>query len=214
MLTKVPPQAGQKLVATVERPLLPAAPGVEQEFSEIVERVYPNALNRAAKVLENLDDAHDAVGTAIEKVWAVWTQLTPEQMSDAYLYRAVKSEIAEVIRERQSRSVVSIEDAERELDELAFEQIERASRHLKPADKLDAVIAAMPSRRREVVLLVHVFHFRYQEVADMLGLSIGTVNTHMRLASAEIRAAFKGQFRLGDGDTPKLASKTGEDSNV
>lgn len=214
MLTKVPQQPGQKLVATVERPNLPAAPGVEREFSEIVERVYPNALNRAAKVLENPDDAHDAVGTAIEKVWAVWRQLTPEQMSDAYLYRAVKNEIAEVIRERTARTLISLEDAEHKLDEMAFQQIEQASRHLKPGDKLDLALAAMSRRRREIVLLVHVFNFKYEEVAEMLGLSMGTVNTHMRLASAAIRVAFNGQFRLGDGETPKLTSKTGEDSHV
>ena len=214
MLTKVPQQPGQKLVATVERPRLPADPGVERDFAEIVERVYPGALNRASKILENRDDAEDAVGTAIQKSWSVWTTLTPEQMSDAYLQRAVTNEIINVIRERRSKDVVSIDEVELELEQIAFAQIEQASRHVKPADKLDAVIAAMPRRRREVVLLVHVFNFKYQEVAEMLGLSMGTVNTHMRLASAEIRAAFKGQFRLGEGDTPKLTSKTGEDSNV
>lgn len=214
MLTKAPQTPGQKLVATIERPRLPAAPGVEQEFSEIVERVYPSALNRAAKVLENVDDAQDAVGTAVQKAWAVWTTLTPEQMSDAYLQRAVTNEIIAVIRERRDKTVVSIEDVELELEQLAFAQIEQASRHVQPADRLNAVLALMPRRRREVVLLVHVFNFKYQEVADLLGLSIGTVNTHMRLASAEIRAVFDGQFRLGDGEASKLTSKTGEDSNV
>lgn len=214
MLTKVSQTPGQKLVATVERPRLPAAPGVEREFSEIVERVYSGAVNRAAKVLENLHEAQDAVGTAIQKAWAVWTTLTPEQMSDAYLQRAVTNEIIAVIRERRDKTVVSMEDVERELEQLAFAQMEQASRHVQPADRLDAVLALMPRRRREVVLLVHVFNFRYQEVADLLGLSIGTVNTHMRLASAEIRAAFHGQFRLGDGEAPKLGSRTGEDSNV
>lgn len=214
MLTKAPQQPGQKLVATVERPRLTADPGLEAAFSEIVERVYPNAINRAEKVLENRDDAHDAVGVAIERTWSLWTELTPEQMTDAYLYRAVKNEIAAVIRDRTEKAVVSIEDVEFELDQMAFEQIQLASRHLGPGDKLDMLLGAMPKRRREIVLLVHVFDFKYQEVAEMLGLSMGTVNTHMRLASADVRATFGGKFRLGAADVSKLTAKTGEDSNV
>jgi RNA polymerase sigma factor (sigma-70 family) len=218
-LTRSSPHPQDRLIGTVEPTMLPTSPGIEAQFTAIVERVKTHALNRAEKILENSDDALDAFSAAIGKTWTIWRTLTPEEMSDAYLHRAIDNEVIAIIRYRMEKEtrLVSLEDAQHELEELAFAAIEQASRHEQPSDKLDAVIAAMPRRRRQAVLLAHVYNFQYHEIAEMLGLSIGTVNTHMRLASKEIRAAFGGHFRLGTGDQhnpPRLRLTAGEDSNV
>lgn len=183
-----------KLVGVVDQPELPAAPGVERMFREIYERVLPHCMRRAERFLSK-DEARDAVHNAMQRAWALWRGLTPEEMSDAYIYRAVHREI--IVMARRNDRMVDLEDAEAELAQHAIEDIDHFTRPTTAQAVHDAAIEAMPPRRRQVMLLVQRFHLTYAEVAEQLDMSIGTVNTHMRLANEQIRAAFTASgFRL------------------
>jgi RNA polymerase sigma factor (sigma-70 family) len=189
-----------RLVQVVDQPELPAAPGVERMFREIYARVLPHCM-RHAETLLSKEEARDAVHNAMQRAWALWRGLTPEEMSDAYVYRAVHREI--IVMSRRNDQMVDLDDAEAELAQHAIEDIDHFTRPTTAQAVHDAAIDAMPPRRRQVMLLIQRFHLTYEEVGEQLGMSIGTVNTHMRLANEQIRVAFTASgFRLDRSKGP------------
>jgi RNA polymerase sigma-70 factor (ECF subfamily) len=53
---------------------------------------------------------------------------------------------------------------------------------------LDLAVAALPPRYREVIALFHVQHKSYAEIADTLGVPMGTVMTWLHRARKELKA--------------------------
>ena len=200
-LTRHRSERRERLVGVEPPPWLPAAPGVEQMFVEIFRRVAPRAIKHARRFLSR-EDARDALSNALDKAWRHWKHLTPEQMSDAYLYRAVHHEI--VLVYRKNKRLVGLDDAKAELTQLAIGEIDAFTRTTTAQDVLDLVIAAMPQARRNVMLLVQQ-GMTHTEVAQHLQIARGTVSRHVITANEEIRAAFKHRgFRLAPG-TPGRA---------
>jgi RNA polymerase sigma factor (sigma-70 family) len=52
---------------------------------------------------------------------------------------------------------------------------------------LPAALATLSERQREVVMLLHCFDWTLGEVADVLGMSKGTVQVHERRGLARLR---------------------------
>jgi RNA polymerase sigma factor (sigma-70 family) len=199
-LAKRTNEPDDRQLGVVDPPELPAAPGVERMFREIYERVQPHALRHAEKLLSR-DEARDAFHNALARAWNLWRKLTPEEMSDAYLYRAVKREVIAMCR-RNDR-MVDLEEADAQITQMALRDIDQFTRATTAEDVIDVVLAAMPARRRQVYLLIQRYQMTYKEVAEQLDITVGTVNTHMLRANEAMRAAFKEKgFRLGKTEGP------------
>jgi DNA-directed RNA polymerase specialized sigma24 family protein len=57
--------------------------------------------------------------------------------------------------------------------------------HIEPG--LVAALGGLSERQRLCVVLVHAFGYRNQEVADLIGISVGSVQTHGRRALTRLR---------------------------
>jgi RNA polymerase sigma factor (sigma-70 family) len=52
-------------------------------------------------------------------------------------------------------------------------------------------LAELPERQRTAVLLIHGFGWTYAEVAEFLGVAVGTVQTHVERAMAKLRSVLE-----------------------
>lgn len=181
-------------IGVVPRPVLPAAPGDEDLFRVLYERMQTLGVDHASRFLST-GEAKDVVCDALCELWERWSRLTVEQRTIAYFLGAIHYHILRRLRE--NRKLVGLDDAEAELSHLAVHEIDTPTRGMTPEDVLDVAVEAMPPRRRLVFQAVRE-HFRtYKEIGDMLSMSEGTVNTHMRLAYDDVRAALRRHgFRL------------------
>jgi RNA polymerase sigma factor (sigma-70 family) len=199
-------------VGTVPQDSLPAAPGAEEMFGELYRRVAPVAVDHAARFLSQ-GEARDAVSDAFADMWLRWKKLTPEQRSGAYVLGAVHYQILKQLRD--NKRLVDLDDAEAQLTRLAIHEIDTPTRVTTADDVIDLVVAAMPHRRREVFLLVRELRYTYKEVAELLSISEGSVNTHIRLAGDDVRTALLHHgFRLTAGGVARLAPGTREATDV
>src|SRR5688572_9095182 len=199
-------------VGIVPRPSLPAAPGKEEMFGELYGRLLPLAVDHAARFLSE-GEARDAVSDAFAEVWVRWTKLEVEQRTAAYVLGAVHYHILQ--RLRDNKRLVGLDDADAELSHLAIHEIDTPTRATTAGDVVDLVIGAMPHRRREVFLLVRELRYTYKEVAALLSISEGTVNTHMRLAAEDMRTALQRHgFRIAAGGTARLTPGIKEETDV
>jgi RNA polymerase sigma-70 factor (ECF subfamily) len=55
--------------------------------------------------------------------------------------------------------------------------------------KLSGALAQLSPRQREVVVLVDAFEWTHREVADLLGIRLSSVQTHLERGLARLRAA-------------------------
>jgi RNA polymerase sigma-70 factor (ECF subfamily) len=53
----------------------------------------------------------------------------------------------------------------------------------------------LPEEFREVVLLADVEDFAYKEIAEMLGIPVGTVMSRLSRARRQLRIKLKGTYR-------------------
>jgi RNA polymerase sigma-70 factor (ECF subfamily) len=101
-----------------------------------------------------------------------------------YLYRAVRNGSLNALRDARRR----VDLTERATTKPSIEQ------ELEAADLARAVariVARLPERCREVFRLNRYHHLTYAEVAQVLNLSVKTVELHMARALRELRARIK-----------------------
>jgi RNA polymerase sigma factor (sigma-70 family) len=167
---------------------LPAAPGLEERFRSFYIRLHPRALVFACRFASRAD-AEDAVQDAIMALWIRWRQRGPEPLDDHYFLALVRNKVSD--RRRAERRMVSLDDAEVQLDALAFHAAPPyPTRGETRADVLDLAVAALPPKRREVFVLAQEQEYTYKEVGAVMRVSEDTVKTHLRLAMADVREAF------------------------
>ena len=196
LVREVPPPHGNQVIR-LDR---------ERVFAETYQRLHGSLLDFAERMVGK-ENARDVVGDAVLALWINLHSLTPGTLTDNYFFAAVRNRAYKVLDENME--IVSLEDAEIELERMAVREAGSSygTRGDLRADVLDAALAAMPPRRRAVLLLVKEQGFGYEEAAEILGLSIGTINTHIRLANQHLRAAFeRAGFRIINPQPRRLLS--------
>jgi RNA polymerase sigma-70 factor (ECF subfamily) len=206
------PERTDLLVGPVPGTHQPTTAQLEQLFLEAYRRLHGRVLDHAERFLDK-EDARDAVADAMQALWQLWPGLPPEkQQSERYVFGMVHHSVFRMLR--RNGALVSLDDAEQELDQQAIAAAPDETGRETVADVLDAALAAMPPRRREIFLLVREHSFTYAQAAEALGLAYGTINLHMHLALDDLRAAFtRAGFRIAAPRPGRLPSPKGGAAN-
>lgn len=142
-------------------------------------------------------DAEDAVQEACSRAWLGLDDLRDPTKVRAWLYRILRSVLSEneerSARRRQLVSITRLEEAHDELvssdADPVFEEV--ASR--LTGDEVRAALAQLPDDFATVVELHDIDGFKYYEIADIVGVPIGTVMSRIsrgrRLLAGAVTAA-------------------------
>ncbi|MEX0994395.1 MAG: sigma-70 family RNA polymerase sigma factor [Balneolaceae bacterium] len=134
------------------------------------------------------DVADDLIQTAFVYIWENRKQIKPDLSLKAYLFRIAYSRMINHFNSEKRLSGIEINS-----------QVEQKnpSDHLEYLDlksSLDQAIGKLPDKRKMVFTSCFIHELTYRETAEMLDLSIKTVETHMALALRDIRKSLK-QFQ-------------------
>lgn len=148
------------------------------EHEERIYRKYADGLIRYATVLVGPSEAEDVVMEAVRKVLTAGG-LAHADNAKAYLYRAVHNTAATATKRASAR-----------------EAKERAAAFRDPIVSLGEVdldvvhaVAELSTQQRAVVWLTYWDDLRPDAVAEILGVSVGSVKRHLARARAAIRKA-------------------------
>ncbi|HYN93224.1 MAG TPA: sigma-70 family RNA polymerase sigma factor, partial [Pilimelia sp.] len=83
------------------------------------------------------------------------------------------------------RAVARVEPAAEPLDERAAARLDAA----RGAAEVARAVAALPRRQRDVLLLYAVAELEYAQIAEALGVPLGTVQSALHRARTKVRAA-------------------------
>lgn len=147
----------------------------------------------ARRMLRNQDDAEDAVQEIFLDVWKNAARFDPAQASETtFVAMIARRRLIDKIRHTQRRiSAGSIDDVLAEpstRDDKVMQTNVEAREAAKALDQLRP-------EQREVLQLSIVHGLSHQEIADSMGMPLGTVKTHARRGIIQVREI------LGLGDT-------------
>ena len=167
------------------------------EFREELVELLPRLRRFAYGLSGHRDDADDLVQAACERALDRADQWEPGTRLDSWMFRIVQNLWFDRLRSRKVRGEQVDESAlEQQADEQAHRLPEVRSTFARVAAQLDT----LKPEQREVLLLVCVEEYSYQEAAELLQIPVGTVMS--RLARARLQL----QERL---QTPLVADRKG-----
>ena len=166
-----------------------ARAGEREAFSDLVRVRIDRLYLLAQRVLRDVDRAEDALQEALVTAWKDLPGLRDPERFDAWLYRiVVRACVTEAARERRRFSNMRIMPLDIPMADDDFravadrDQLERGFRHL-PADQ------------RALLVLRHFEGRDPAEIADILGIPIGTVSSRLHHAYRAMRAALDAESR-------------------
>ena len=178
----------------MQRDLVEAARRGDHEAFEVLAIAAADRLYAIARlVLRDTHQAEDAVQDALTRAWRQLPRLRDPERWDAWLYRLIVNACADEGRRRRrwSAEVRMIRSEPITLDSAASladrDQIERGFRRLKPS-------------QRAAVVLRFYLGLSVPEVAEALGVPIGTAKSRIYYATEAMRAALEADADVAVSD--------------
>jgi len=152
----------------------------EQLYRIHVGRVYALCL----RITGNTAEAEDLTQEAFVRAWRKLTSFRGESAFSTWLHRLTVN-LALTNRRSHARRVARVVTS----SDLAA--IERPAMAAAPAPALDLeqAIAKLPDGARRVFVLHDVEGYRHQEIADMMGLAVGTTKAQLHRARRLLKEA-------------------------
>jgi len=171
--------------------LVRARRGDRRAFGSLVKRHMRRAYFAALGLVGSEDDAMDLSQEAFARAFRARGSLDPERPFYAWLYTILRNLCFNFLRDTKGRR----RKLEAASDWLVDEATARAAREnpesravaAQMRRRLMASIESLPEREREMLVLKEFEGLRYREIADLLGIPIGTVMS--RLYAARLRLA-------------------------
>ena len=137
------------------------------------------------RMLRNSDDAEDAVQEIFVDVWKNAAKFDESRSSETtFIAMIARRRLIDRIRSTSRRISA---DA---LDEVMAEPVDRADRTMQTSLEANDAVKALNSLRpeqQEVLRLSIVQGLSHQEIADRIGIPLGTVKTHARRGILQAR---------------------------
>jgi len=173
----------------VQRDLVEAARHGDHEAFEVLAAGAADRLFAIARlILRDTHLAEDAVQEALVHAWRQLPRLRDPERWDAWLYRLIVNACNDQGRHRR-RFAVEVQMIRTEptaTDDVAAlgdrDQLERGFRRLKP-------------EHRTAVVLHHYLGLSVPEVADAMGVPVGTAKSRIHYATEALRAALEADAR-------------------
>ena len=148
----------------------------KQAFEHLFKDNYPQMYRMAFSMVENADDAKDAVNQVFTQMWRNKPKVSDDSIR-GYLLAATRNQCLHILRQRQ---------LQRETEESRNEEREELLQALR-----QVIDNHLTEQDRRVLQLHYDEEMTYAETAAVLGISTAAVNKHITRSLAKIRSTLK-----------------------
>jgi RNA polymerase sigma-70 factor, ECF subfamily len=149
-----------------------------------VDRLYGIARN----ILRDAELAEDATQEALVRAWRDLPALRDAERFDAWLYRLLVNACADVgRRRRQLRAEITVVSTEPS-------ELDRAT-ELADRDELERGLRRLTDAQRGVLVMSFYLGLSHGELAEILGIPVGTAKSRLHYAIEALRAALAADAR-------------------
>ena len=177
-----------------------AAAGDQEAFRKLMERYKGRAYGVALGILGNPDEAVDAVQDAFIKAYYSLKDFRGGSSFFTWFYRMLVNGSIDRWRKTGRKGEVSLDETRMSEDDSPSETgnyprtPEELAGNRQLADGLAEAIAALPEYHRAVIILREVDGLSYDEIAESVGCSVGTVMSRLHYARGRLKETLK-KFR-------------------
>jgi RNA polymerase sigma-70 factor (ECF subfamily) len=171
----------------------------EQEITGLLDRLYGTAL----RLSKNRADAEDLVAETVTKAWANFGSLHDRQCFRGWLFRILTNTFLSECRKTAPLSIEALAEAQGEDEEPAFSLFDRLHQPFllwwgNPEQEflnkvlqqdLQKAVDALPKVFRVPVILSDLQGLSYQEIAETLGVPVGTVRSRLNRGRSQLQKA-------------------------
>ncbi len=184
------------LQATDQESVRRCLAGESDAFAALVERYGGRVFNIALRIAGDRDAADDCAQEAFVRAYRALHQYDPAYPFGPWLYRIVTNTSLNHVQRWRRHESTSDDDAPDIAEPAESGPEDFTIRREEVSEVLTAMSEISPAYRAALTLR-HIPQLSYQEVADALGLPLGTVKTHLHRARSALRAQL---VKTGKGD--------------
>jgi len=176
--------------------------GSREAFEVLVKRYMKEAYFIALGLVGNREDALDLSQEAFVRAFRHIRDLEPERRFFPWFYQILKNLCISHLRKRRRRAMGSLD--EEDCPEVAAEvdgfspEVVAGRKELK--ERLWRAIGQLDAKHREVIVLRHFRGMSYEQMAEVLCCSKGTVTSRLYYARQKLRELLISEKGGGTGD--------------
>ena len=165
----------------------------EAAFGEIFKLFYPRLLLFAQAILKSRELAEEVVEDVFLKLWENRKMLPAIKNLHYYLLVAAKHKALDYLEKMKRQAVISLDDVDVAFGEITINP-ENSMISAETIRIIQTIIETLPPRCKLIFRLVKEDGLKYREVAELLNISIKTVETQMSLALTKIGTALQSRL--------------------
>jgi len=159
---------------------------LDRDLVDFVRQHHPRLIRLAALVCHNIADADDAVQAGLEQAWRRRRTLREPEKLSAWLDRIIVREAIRLDRRAESR-LPRLFGRPREIVVESTDLTDRVGASVTGRDAIRVAFEALPAAQRAVVALHLYAGYSMPETALIVGASLETVRSRLRLARVRLR---------------------------
>ena len=167
-----------------------AAKGDPAAFEEIVDKYQRMIYNLCLSKLKSREDALDVSQDTFLCAYRAIAYFRGESKLSSWLYRICLNCIFGHQRKKEPTLSPQIDEDGREFEIPDSDEGSEPQKNLEKKERIRAVrraIESLPDESRQIVILREYENLSYQEIADMMGLEVGTVKSRLKRAREKIK---------------------------
>lgn len=169
--------------------------GDHDAFAALVSQATNRLYGLACLILRDSDRADDATQEAFVRAWRELPRLRDADRFDAWLRRLVVNACYDEARRVRRRAEVSLVN-------IAERSVVDSASALAETDSVERAFRRLPLDQRTVIALQHYLGLTQVEIAETLGIPLGTVKSRLRYGLTAMRAELD-----ADDRSPSLAEE-------
>lgn len=161
----------------------------EALMGQYEKRIYTICL----RLLNESHEAYDAVQEVCIKIWRQMDRFRGESMFSTWVYRIATNTCLDRLRQRKKKlKVVGLNEAidEKDVQGVGVDPWEDVSSYLAEREKEKILwqgINEMKESHRMIIILRDIEGYAYEEIAQFLGISVGTVKSRLSRARFQLK---------------------------
>jgi len=143
----------------------------------------------AYSILKSTEEAENILQDVFLNLWENRINIKKNSSVKSYLFTITHNSAISIIREeaRKSKFIEHI----KALNQSDQDPVNKELELLELWTRLNEVVNSLPTRQKEIYLLHVVACLKYQEISEMLNISMNTIENHMSRAIKTIRKKIK-----------------------
>ncbi len=166
-----------------------ARAGDQDAFAELIQLYEKRVLALTQRMCKNPEDAAEAAQEAFFAAWQGLKRFRGESSFSTWLYRLASNACVDLLRrEGRRQAAASLDDEDLNLDMPASlpspqEEAERRERR----EQIEKGLQTLPPEYRAVLVLREIHQLHYEEIAEALGVDVGTVKSRISRGRKRLR---------------------------